>query len=69
MQMDNMEKERKLDKKNVREEEDEGEQRRLNYEKQLTVLVEIEDRITIMEVLKNLREECGVVIGCRYKTP
>ncbi len=28
MQMDNMEKERRLDKKNVREKEDEGEQRR-----------------------------------------
>ncbi len=69
--MDDMEKKRRLDKKNVREKEDEGEQRRRNYEKQLTVLVEIEgeDRITMMEVLKKVREECGVVIGCRYKTP
>ncbi len=71
MQMDDMEKKRRLDKENVREKEDEGEQRRRNYEKQLTVLVEIEgeDRITMMEVLKKVREECGVVIGCRYKTP
>ncbi len=23
----------------------------------------------MMEVLKKVREECGVVIGCRYKTP
>ncbi len=42
MQMDDMEKKRRLDKENVREKEDEGEQRRRNYEKQLTVLVEIE---------------------------
>ncbi len=71
MQMENMEKERGLDKRNVREKEDEGEQRRRNYEKWLTVLVEIEgeDRITMMEVLKKVREDCGVVIGCRYKTP
>ncbi len=69
--MDDMQKKRRLDKENVREKEDEGEQRRRNYEKQLTVLVEIEgeDRITMMEVLKKVREECGVVIGCRYKTP
>lgn len=71
MQTDNMEKGRGLDKRNVRENGGEDEQRRRNYEKRLTVLVEIEgeDRITMMELLKKVREECGVVIGCRYKTP
>lgn len=71
MQTDNMEKGRGLDKRNVRENGGEDEQRRRNYEKRLTVLVEIqgEDRITMMELLKKVRDECGVVIGCRYKTP
>lgn len=51
--------------------ENEDESRRPNYDKRLTVLVEIvgEDRITMMELLKKVREECGVVIGCRYKNP
>lgn len=71
MQTDNMELGRGFDKRNVRDNGGEDEQRRRNYEKRLTVLVEIEgeDRITMMELLKKVREECGVVIGCRYKTP
>ncbi len=42
-----------------------------SYGKELTVLVEMEgeDRITMMELLKSVKEECGGVIGCRYKTP
>lgn len=45
--------------------------RQRNYEKRLTVAVEIigEDRITMMELLRKVKEECGMVIGCRYKTP
>ncbi|KAI2644572.1 Gag polyprotein [Labeo rohita] len=57
--------------RNMKENEAEDVPRRQNYEKRLTVLVEIvgEDRITMMELLKKVREECGVVIGCRYKNP
>jgi len=46
-----------------------GEER--SYGKELTVLVEIEgeDRITMMELLKSAKEECGGVVGCRYKSP
>ncbi len=42
-----------------------------SYGKELTVLVEMEgeDRISMMELLKSVKEECGGVIGCRYKTP
>ncbi len=56
---------------NTIENEDEDVSKRLNYEKRLTVLVEIvgEDRITMMQLLKKVREECGVVISCRYKNP
>lgn len=45
--------------------------RHRSYEKRLTVSVEImgDDRVTMMELLKKVKEECGVVIGCRYKTP
>lgn len=41
------------------------------YEKELTVEVEIqgEDRVTMMELLKKVKEECGNVIACRFKTP
>jgi len=27
-----------------------------------------EDRLTMMELLKGIKENCGVVVGCRYKT-
>lgn len=49
---------------------DDGQGRRV-FQKKLTVLVEIvgEDKITMMELLKKVREDCGVVIGCRYKNP
>lgn len=42
-----------------------------SYEKELTVLVEIvgNERITMMELLRKVKEECGEVIGCRYKNP
>lgn len=59
-----------MEKSNMREKDGDLNQRR-SYEKKLTVLVEIEgeERVTMMELLKKVREECGVVIGCRYKTP
>lgn len=59
------------EKRNTREMDGELGQRKRHYEKRLTVLVEIEgeDRLTMMEILKKVREECGVVIGCRFKTP
>ncbi len=68
---DKMEVGRGLEKRNMREKDGELDQKGRNYEKKLTVLVEIEgeDRITMMELLKKVREDCGVVIGCRYKTP
>ncbi len=68
---DKMEVGRGLEKRNMREKDGEVDQKGRNYEKKLTVLVEIEgeDRITMMELLKKVREDCGVVIGCRYKTP
>ncbi len=68
---DKMEVGRGLEKRNMREKNGEVDQKGRNYEKKLTVLVEIEgeDRITMMELLKKVREDCGVVIGCRYKTP
>lgn len=55
---DKMEKGRGLEKRNMEEKDRELYQRR-NYEKRLTVLVEIEgeDRIT-MEILKKVRKEC-----------
>lgn len=66
-----MENGRGMEKRNTREIDREMDQRRRNGEKRLSVLVEIEgeDRITMMELLKKVREECGVVIGCRFKTP
>lgn len=41
------------------------------YDKKLTVLVDIvgEERITMMDMLRKVKEDCGVVTGCRYKTP
>lgn len=66
---DKMEKTRGQEKRNTREMDRELDQRRRNYDKRFTVLVEIgEDRITMMEILKKVRKECGVVIGCKYKT-
>ena len=48
---------------------DNGEKRKI-YEERLTIMVEIEgdDRITMMELLRKVKEECGEVIGCRFKT-
>ena len=42
-----------------------------DYEKKLTLAVHIEgeDRVTMMQLLRAVRAECGVVIGCRYRTP
>lgn len=39
------------------------------YEKNLTVAVEImgEEKITMMEVLRGIKEVCGLVCGCRVK--
>ena len=41
------------------------------FEKRLTLVVEIEgsDRTTMMELLRKVKEECGEVIGCRFKNP
>lgn len=52
-------------------ENDEGAPRGQTYERRLTELVEIEgeDGVTMMELFKKVRDECGVVIRCRYKTP
>ncbi|XP_030294862.1 uncharacterized protein LOC115594757 [Sparus aurata] len=49
---------------------DNGEKRKI-YEKRLTIMAEIEgdDIITMMELLRKVKEECGEVIGCRFKTP
>lgn len=61
---DKMEKGGGLEKRNTREMDAELDQRRRNYEKRLTVLVEIEeDRITMMEILKKVRR--GVWSGNR----
>lgn len=40
-----------------------------NYEKTLTVAVEImgEEKITMMELLRGIKEVCGLVCGCRFK--
>ncbi|KAL0147142.1 hypothetical protein M9458_057666 [Cirrhinus mrigala] len=48
-----------------------GQQKERKYGKGLTVAVEIvgESRITMMEMLTKIKEECGKVIACRYKTP
>ena len=53
-----------LNKKNSEKEE-------RTYEKELTIEVEIqgEDRVTMMELLRKVKEECGTVIACRFKTP
>lgn len=66
-----MEMENGLGKRNMRKEDDEDVPRRRTYERRLTVLVEIEgeDRVTMMELLKKVRDECGEVIGFRYKPP
>ena len=41
------------------------------YDKELTVEVEIEgeERITMMQLLRKVKEECGTVLACRFKTP
>lgn len=41
-----------------------------NYEKELTVEAEIvgEERFTMMQLLKKVKEECGTVLACRFKT-
>ena len=40
------------------------------YERELTAEVEIEGEqsISIMDLLKNIKKECGEVLGCRMKT-
>lgn len=41
------------------------------YEKDLTVGVEIiaEDKLTLMELLRGIKDVCGNVTGCRFKLP
>lgn len=41
------------------------------FEKRLTLVEEIEgeDRIAMVELLRKVKEECGEVIGCRFKAP
>lgn len=58
-----METENGLGKRNMRKEDDEDLPRRRTYERRLTVLVEIEgeDRVTMMELLKKVREWLSVV--------
>lgn len=48
-----------------------GERADLTFEKDLTVAVEIagEERITMMELLRGIKEVCGLVCGCRFKDP
>lgn len=48
-----------------------GERADLKFEKDLTVAVEIagEERITMMELLRGIKEVCGLVCGCRFKDP
>ena len=50
---------------------DNGVKEKTIFEKRLTLVVEIEgtDRITMMELLRKVKEECGEVIGCRFKNP
>ncbi|XP_077960200.1 uncharacterized protein LOC144409427 [Gasterosteus aculeatus] len=50
---------------------DDGQNEKRSYEKKLTLSVEIEgsDKTTMMELLRKVKEECGEVIGCRYKNP
>jgi len=38
--------------------------------KELSVIVDLlgPDRITMMELLREIKANCGVVVGCRYKT-
>ena len=66
-----METNKEKDKGSVRRMGDENTATGRSYEKKLTVLVEIvgNERITIMELLRKVKEECGEVIGCRYKNP
>ncbi len=66
---DKMEVGRGLEKRNMREKDGELDQKGRNYEKKLTVLVEIEgeDRITMMELLKKVREDCGWLSGADTK--
>ncbi|KAJ8332356.1 hypothetical protein SKAU_G00426490 [Synaphobranchus kaupii] len=42
-----------------------------NYDKYLTMSVEIvgEDKVTMMELLSGIKEVCGKVTGCRFKSP
>lgn len=46
-----------------------AEDQALCYDKGLTVAVEIagEEKITMMELLRGIKEVCGVVSGCRFK--
>lgn len=43
--------------------------RRRKYEKELTVNVEVigEEKITTMELLRGIKEVCGMILGCRMK--
>lgn len=71
MQRESLEKERGAERRSAWEKERGGQQNVRGYAKGLTVLVEIEgdNRITMMEMLRKVKEECGAVIACRYKTP
>lgn len=60
-----------IDIQKEREENSRGPQRgsREKYSKELTVEVEVEgtENISMMELLKGVKKECGDVIGCRVK--
>lgn len=66
-----MEVNKEKDKGLARRMEDGSKETGRSYEKKLTVMVEIvgNERITMMELLRKVKEECGEVIGCRYKNP
>lgn len=57
------------DEKNNGEQKKDERNTTTNY-KDLTVMAELigGDRVTMMELLKAIKENCGVVVGCRFKT-
>lgn len=50
--------------RNAGEKENDG-----GYKKELTVIVELvgDDKVTMMELLRGIKENCGIVLACRFK--
>lgn len=59
------------DQRNSKQNTDNRQGEKKVYEKKLTVEVEIdgEDRISMMDLLNKVKDVCGRIVGCRYKTP